>query len=98
MRVAFSRFVEDDLNEIAQYIGQDNPERAVTFVQDIRAKFREIGQSPLIYQQRSELGAGIRLATVGNYAILFRALDNLVRIERVVYGGRNLSGILNPTG
>ena len=36
-------FVEDDLNDVAQYIGQDNPERAVTFVQDIRAKLREIG-------------------------------------------------------
>lgn len=59
MRVAFSRFVEDDLNEIAQYIGQDNPERAVAFVQDIRAKLREIGRNPLIYQQRTELGAGI---------------------------------------
>lgn len=96
MRVAFSSFVENDLNEIAQYIGQDNPERAVTFVQDIRAKLREIGHNPLIFQQRTELGAGIRLAMIGNYAILFRALDNLVRIERVVYGGRNLPEILNP--
>ena len=30
------------------------------------------------------------MATVGNYAILFRVVDEAVRIERVTYGGRDL--------
>jgi toxin ParE1/3/4 len=35
MRLELSRFVEGDLDDIAAYIAQDNPHRAVTFIQDI---------------------------------------------------------------
>ncbi len=28
------------------------------------------------------------MANIGNYVILFRALGEVVRIERIVYGGR----------
>ena len=34
MRLEFSRFVERDLDEIAGYIAQDNPPRAVTFIRE----------------------------------------------------------------
>lgn len=37
------------------------------------------------------------MATVGNYAILFRIVESLVRIERVVYGGRNLPGVFDAS-
>ena len=47
MRLVLSGFVESDLDEIASYIAQDNPHRAVTFIQDIRAKFQDIARSPL---------------------------------------------------
>jgi len=30
------------------------------------------------------------MATVGNYVILFRILENAVRIERAVHGSRDL--------
>jgi hypothetical protein len=33
------------------------------------------------------------MATLGNYAILFRVAGEVVRIERVIYGGRDLSEI-----
>ena len=90
MRLEFSRFIEGDLDEIAGYIAQGNPRRAVTFIQDIRAKFRRIQRNPLIYQLRPDIGDEARMATVGNYAILFRVVDEAVRIERVTYGGRDL--------
>ncbi len=46
MRVELSRFIEEDLDTIAQ----DNPARAVSFIQEIREKFRLIGQNPVGYQ------------------------------------------------
>jgi toxin ParE1/3/4 len=98
MRVLqLSRYVEKDLDGIADFIAQDNPKRAVTFIQDIRQKFHHIQQQPLIYQLRSEIGGGARMATVGNYAILFRIIENVVRIERVVYAGRHLSNIFESS-
>ena len=97
MRLELSRFIEGDLDDIAHYIAQDNPRRAVTFIQDIRAKFRSVQRTPLIYQLRPDIGDQARMATVGNYAILFRVLDEVVRIERVTYGGRDLPAIFDPS-
>ena len=34
------------------------------------------------------------MATVGNYAILFRVIGDVVRIERVTCGGSDLPGVL----
>jgi toxin ParE1/3/4 len=91
MRLELSRFVEGDLDDIAAFIAQDNPRRAVTFIQEIRAKFRDLQQHPLFYQLCPEIGDGARMATVGRYALLFRMVDSAtVRVERVVFGGRNL--------
>lgn len=53
MQLELSAFVETDLDEIAAFIADDNPERAVTFTQDIRAKFRVIQRTPLLYQINS---------------------------------------------
>ncbi len=93
MRLELSRFVESDLDDIASYIAQDKPHRAVSFIREIRTRFHEIRQNPLLYQLRPDIGEEARLTTVGNYAILFRVTGDAVRIERVVYGGRDLPGI-----
>jgi len=71
MQLEFSRFVESDLDAIADYIAQDNPHRAITFIQEIRARFHAIRHRPLLYQLRPDIGKEARMATLGNYAILF---------------------------
>jgi plasmid stabilization system protein ParE len=81
MRLELSAFIEGDLDDIAEYIAKDNPRRAVTFIQDIRAKFGDIARHPLIYQLRPEIGEGARMATVGNYAILFRVDGDVLRMR-----------------
>jgi toxin ParE1/3/4 len=90
MRLKLSRFVEGDLEAIADFIAEDNPERAVSFIRQIRHQILEIGKQPLLYQLRVEIGEGARLAIVGHYVVLFRVIARTVRIERVVYGGREL--------
>lgn len=94
MRLELSLYVESDLEEIADWIAQDNPRRAVSFIQEIREEFRRIGEGPLLYQLRPEIGADARLAVVGRYVILFRITGEVVRIERVVFGGRDLPGVM----
>ena len=90
MRVELSRFIESDLEEIADWIAQDNPGRAGSFVQELRGAFRRIGQNPQIYRIRSEIGHNARIAVLGRYVILFRVDEAVVRIQRVVHGGRDL--------
>jgi plasmid stabilization system protein ParE len=93
MKLELSRFIEGDLDDIADFIAQDNPSRAVTFIQEIRTKFFDIRHNPLIFHLRPEIGVEARMATFGNYAILFRVIGEVVRIERVVYGGRDLPDV-----
>jgi plasmid stabilization system protein ParE len=88
-----SSFVERDLEEIADWIAEDNPRRAVSFIQEIRAEFGRIGLQPLLYQLRPEIAKDARLAVVGSYVILFRIAGKNVFIERVAFGGRNLPGL-----
>jgi toxin ParE1/3/4 len=95
MRVEFSRFVPGDLEAIGDYIAQDNPSRAVTFIGEIQDKVQNIGKAPLHYQLRPEIGDEARLATVGQYVILFRVQGRTVRIERIVFGGRDLVALFN---
>ena len=97
MLLEFSRFIEGDLDDIASFIAQDNPSRAVTFIQEIRAKFQHIQRNPTIYQLRSDIGETARLATVGRYVILFRVMGEMVRVERVAYGGRDLPEVFEPS-
>ena len=37
------------------------------------------------------------MATTGRYVILFRVGNDTVRIERVVYGSRDLPAVLDPS-
>lgn len=93
MRVELSPSIERDLDEIADWIAQDNPTRAISFIHEVREEFRRIGQGPLLYQLRPEIGEDARLAVVGRYVILFWIAGDVVRIERVVFGGRNLPDV-----
>ena len=90
MQLEFSRYVEGDLDSIADFIAQDNPNRAVTFIQNIRSKFFDIQRNPLIFQLRPDIGEDARMATIGNYAILFRITGEVVRIERVTVTSDNI--------
>lgn len=95
MQIAASGFVEADLDAIAEYIACDNPNRAVTFLEEIRAEIRTIARNPRLYRLRPEIGEDVRMGVVGNYAILFRIAGRGIRIERVVYGGRDLPALLS---
>ncbi len=93
MRLELGPFVEPDLDDIAGFIAEDNPVRAVSFIAEIAKRFGEIARNPLIYRLRPEIGELARLCVHGNYVILFRVVDEVVRIERVAYGGRDLPNL-----
>jgi plasmid stabilization system protein ParE len=97
MRLCLSPYVPADLEEIADYIARNSPRHAARILRLLRARMKEIAQQPQIYCLRPELGAEARMATVGNYVILFRIRQNAVRIERVVHGSRDLLPMLEET-
>lgn len=98
MRLRLSPCVPGDLEGIAEYIAQDSPRHAARMLRLLRARMKEIARNPKIYRLRPEIGAEARLATVGNYVILFRIHQKTVRIERVVHGSRDLLMMLDQAG
>jgi toxin ParE1/3/4 len=81
-----------DLEELADYIAQNDPARAAQLVAALRGKCRAIAAAPMLYRAREDLAPGLRMAVYRRYLLLFRDLPgrNEVRIERVVHGARYL--------
>ncbi len=97
MRLRLSPFVPDDLEQIADFIAQDSPRQAARMLRLFHARMKEIARRPQLYRLRPELAPDARLASVGNYVILFRVRHDTVRIERVVRGSRDLLPMLEET-
>jgi toxin ParE1/3/4 len=86
VRHVLSPKFKSDLEEIADWIAQDNPRRALKVLDEICTQLRKIAQNPMHYQVRPEIGEDARLAVVGRYVVLFWIDDAMVRFERVAYG------------
>lgn len=84
----------DDLVEIGDFIAQDNPARAVSFLAEIEARMRDAAARPQSFPVRDDLHPGLRSARHGRYLIFFLIADGDARIVRVLHAARNLPGIL----
>ncbi len=63
MNSIFSGHAEQDLEENADYIAQDNPSRALSFIDEIRTRCNNIVSFPEAAVLREDFGKGIRVKT-----------------------------------
>ena len=100
MRTVFSLGAERDLEEIGDYIAQDNPRRALSFISELRQRCARIASAPLAFPRRAELGPGLRASTHGRYVIFFRpkpsANPKEILIVRILHGARDLPRQFKP--
>ena len=94
-RLAFAPAARDDLLTIGAYIADDNPARAESFVAELEATARKAADRPRSFPARDEISLGLRAAVHGRYLLLFRELEDEVRIVRVVHGARDLGALFN---
>jgi toxin ParE1/3/4 len=83
---------ERDLEEIADYIAQDNPRRALSFIAELRQTAADIKSNPLAWPERSDLLPGLRMRPFGQYLVFYRPDQNSVRIERILHASRDIGG------
>jgi toxin ParE1/3/4 len=76
MQLLITPLAAFDLEEICDYIAQDNPVRAGSFVAELRAHCEKICLNPAGYRRRPELSDDLRSCAHGNYVIFF------IRVER----------------
>jgi toxin ParE1/3/4 len=89
-RTLYTAAARADLRSIAAYIAQDSPERAATYVREIRAHCQRLAQRPRMHRLREEFGRGVRAAVHGPYLVLYTIrADETVVVERVFHTARN---------
>ncbi|MDE2435287.1 MAG: type II toxin-antitoxin system RelE/ParE family toxin [Sphingomonadales bacterium] len=88
--LVLARQAQTDLRDIADYIARDNPDRAVSFVDELLAAMELIRERPTSFRLRSEWRANLRSSVYHGYQIIFQISGNRVEIARVLHGSRDI--------
>ena len=83
-----------DLLEIGDFIAQDNPQRAASYIDELEQRLNRIAERPGSYPLRDDLHVGLRSARHGPYLIFFVERGEEIQIVRVLHGARNLARLL----
>jgi plasmid stabilization system protein ParE len=88
-----------DLEQIGDAIARDNPERAVTYVRELRVSCESLGEFPKAYPlvPRYE-DFGVRRRVHGNYLIFYRIGIDTVDVLHVLHGALDYAALLFPEG
>lgn len=92
VRYRISPLAEQDLEAIGDFIAQDNPHRALTFIAELRKQCAKITASPKSCRLRPELGDNIRSFAYGNYVIFFQEGMEGFCIVRILHGAMDIEG------
>ncbi|WP_246329474.1 type II toxin-antitoxin system RelE/ParE family toxin [Chthonobacter rhizosphaerae] len=96
MEVRFAHSAEYDLEKIADWIGRDDPRRAVTFLVTLREECRAIGDSPLAYGRLDVAGKqNFRRKVFRNYIIVFRIEADVVLVHHILHARQDLTRLLD---
>jgi len=98
LKLDFAPEAEADLIDIAGYIGRDNPARARTFIDELEARCTALLDFPDKGRERPELADNLRSIPHGRYVIYYTPGPDLVRIERILQGARDVGANSEKAG
>ena len=94
--VIFSPEADADLEQIANYIADQNAEAALRFIRELREKCYRLADAPLGYPLLPHFEhLGIRRRPVGRYLILYR-VDRTIEVIRILHTARDYERLLAP--
>ena len=95
MIVVVTEAAAGDLEAIGDYIAQDKPARALSFIQELRARCEALADHPhrFPFAPRYE-ASGIRRCVHGNYLIFYRVTADAVEIVHILPGAMNYEPLL----
>lgn len=95
MKVRVTAEAEGDLERIVDYIAQSNPQRAQSFIEELRDKCLSLADTPLAFPLVARYERlGVRRRVHGNYLIFYRVDENEIVILHVLHGAMDYAGIL----
>lgn len=90
IRLAISERAAQDLEDIYEYIADDNIAAADRFMERLRERWDALTVQPRSGRKRDEIRTGYRSITEGKYVILYRlSSQDEVEIVRVIHGKRD---------
>lgn len=99
MKVEFTAPALLELEGIAEWIAQDNPARAFSFIEELEKAGLAIGRRPEAYPYFDRHRArGVRRRVHGNYLIFYRESSNHVQILHILHGARDYARIVFDDG
>jgi toxin ParE1/3/4 len=94
LKVEFSQEATLDLEAIGDWIAQDNPSRAYSFVEELREDcftLKDFSERNVVFK-RSDLG-DVRKRPYGNYVIFYVVENDIVIIARILHSARDSSDL-----
>jgi toxin ParE1/3/4 len=95
VKVVLTRRALADLEAIAEWIGQDNPHRALSFTSALRAKCKDLANTPEAWPVKQGWNPmGARIQHWRGYLIVCVVLPVRIDVLHVVNGARDLDVLL----
>ncbi|ESQ78251.1 type II toxin-antitoxin system RelE/ParE family toxin [Asticcacaulis sp. YBE204] len=97
MRLIFATAARDDLRSIGEYIAEDNPTRAITFVAELVTAAKALIIAPYAFalMPRYER-SGIRRKPYKRYVIFYRVEDNKIVVIHILNSAQDHEALLLP--
>lgn len=97
MIVRITNEAEDNLEVIGNHIAKDNPDRALTFVRELRQSCLGLAEFPdrfpLVARYETQ---GVRRRLHGSYLIFYRVEPEQVVVLNILHGAQDYAAILFP--
>lgn len=92
VEIEWSPTAESDLDGIIDYIGQDSPQYARSFLERIRETIENLEEFPRMGRQVHELDdPNVReLIILKNYRLIYRLFGEKIQIIRIIHASRLL--------
>ncbi len=95
MKVVITNAAKADLVSIAEFISQNNPQRAVSFVDELLDRCVLLGDTPRAYALLHRYKHyGVRRCIHGDYLIFYRISEDFLEIIHILHGARNYETLL----
>ena len=96
MKVAITANAEADLEAIGDWTARDNPRRAVSFIEELRAICIRLAETPKAYPVVMRRGSvEIHRRLHRDYLIFYRIAPARIEILHVLHGTRDYSAIFS---
>ncbi len=95
MKVVITQTAKADLQEIGDFIRQDSPKRAVSFIEELLDCCAALADMPLAFPLVPRYEEyNIRRQVYQNYLIFYRANSEIIEVIHIMHGARNYEFLL----